>query len=684
MRLLPVVERKREMTRLTGPQNSLLLGMLTILCVAQAPTMGYTEELSTQTNQALIPELELIKEEETVSIASRYEQPISQAPSNVYVITDEDIRHSGATDLPTVLRRIPGLEVMQMSGADFNVSARGNNQTVANKMLILVDGRSIYIDAAAQVYWKAIPVTLPEIKRIEVLKGPASALYGFNAFDGIISIITKSPEEMKGTTIQFGGGELGTITSAAIHAGVQGNLGYRLSVGRDQNQQWRNRDSLAFRSHKFNVQTEYALSAESKLSLSGGLVDVNRLDGPITSTVVLKDSPALGYTHLSYERPNFFVRAFWNSFDTTTDVNQNPFLAPFLQIRDRDGSSTSVMRGNTYNVETQHALDFGTMNRLTYGFNYRHNTLSGNFIDRFSREDRFGVYLQDEWSPIQSVTVVAGARYDLDTFIHATISPRLALLYTPIPDHTFRMTLSVAYRPPTIFETHADNQILITGAPNPGVNRGSEGLNPEEIVSYEVGYQGWFFKHLLRTRVNLFLNHISNLINFKSFGLVVSPINSGEADIYGGEAGIDFLATRWLTGFANYSYQEIGQTFTDTNRRGAPRFKINAGLRGEWENGLSGEIAFHHVGAATYPVNTAFTQFASFGGFIPPNERVGSYNLLNIRGAYKFWQQKAEAGYMRDAEVAISAFNALNDKHKEHPLGDTIGSLVMGWLTVRY
>src|SRR5438309_6808618 len=120
-RLLPVEEGIREMTQLTGPQKSLLLGMLTIVLAAQAPAIGYTEEVSTQTDQALIPELELIKEEETVSIASRYEQPISQAPSNVYVLTDEDIRQSGATDLPTVLRRIPGLEVMQMSRADFKV-----------------------------------------------------------------------------------------------------------------------------------------------------------------------------------------------------------------------------------------------------------------------------------------------------------------------------------------------------------------------------------------------------------------------------------------------------------------------------------------------------------------------------------------------------------------------------------
>src|SRR6185369_4322482 len=190
------------------------------------PIPGYTEESSTKSDQAPIPELELIKEEETVSIASRYEQPISQAPSDVYVITDEDIRNSGATEIPTILRRIPGMEVMQTTGADFNVSVRGNNQLEANKLLVMVDGRSIYVDVAGVVHWKLLPVTLPEIKRIEVLKGPASAVYGFNSFDGIINIITKSPQEMKGTTLQFGGGSYGTISSAAIQAGTAGNFGY--------------------------------------------------------------------------------------------------------------------------------------------------------------------------------------------------------------------------------------------------------------------------------------------------------------------------------------------------------------------------------------------------------------------------------------------------------------------------
>src|SRR6266545_4361208 len=95
--------------------------------------------------EGVVEEMRFLKEE-TVSIAARHEQPISEAPSNVYVITDEDIRQSGATDIPTILRRIPGMEVMQMSGAEFNVSARGDNKTGANKMLVMVGGRSIYID----------------------------------------------------------------------------------------------------------------------------------------------------------------------------------------------------------------------------------------------------------------------------------------------------------------------------------------------------------------------------------------------------------------------------------------------------------------------------------------------------------------------------------------------------------
>ena len=188
-----------ELSKLGHP---MLAALLTVGLSAPVRAETAPPPEPAQQEAPLTEELELMKEEQ-VSIASRYEQSISQTPSNVYIVTDEDIRQSGAPDLPTVLRRIPGMEVMQTTGADFDVSVRGDNQLVANKLLVLVDGRSIYVDAQAIVYWKMIPVTLPEIKRIEVLKGPASAVWGFSAFDGVINIITKSPEEMKDTTLGF-------------------------------------------------------------------------------------------------------------------------------------------------------------------------------------------------------------------------------------------------------------------------------------------------------------------------------------------------------------------------------------------------------------------------------------------------------------------------------------------------
>ena len=103
-------------------------------------------------------------------------------------------------------------------------------------------------------------------------------------------------------------------------------------------------------------------------------------------------------------------------------------------------------------------------------------------------------------------------------------------------------------------------------------------------------------------------------------------------------------------------------------------YKFNVGLRAEWMNGLNGEAWLHHYGAVTYPLTSAFADFAPLG-VIPPNPTVGSYTLLNLRLGYLFWKDKAE--------VAVSAFNALNDRHNEHPLGDIIASRVMGWITLR-
>jgi len=208
---------------------------------------------------------------------------------------------------------------------------------------------------------------------------------------------------------------------------------------------------------------------------------------------------------------------------------------------------------------------------------------------------------------------------------------------------------------------------------------GSDDVGPEQIIAYELEYQGWFWQHRLRVRSGFFYNHISDLIDFVQTGPTpsdpVTATNNGEADIFGGELGLEYWVTSWISGYVNGAFQEIGQTIRGINERAGPRFKINGGLRVQSELGLSGEVGVHFVSATTYPLASAFTTLAPFG-VVAPEARVDPYTLLNLRAGYTFWNDQAEA--------AISVFNALNDRHKEHPLGDTIGSRVLGWLTLKF
>lgn len=644
---------------------------------------------SSSTEQQLQEEALYLKEE-TVSIASRYEQPISRAPSDVYVITDEDIRLSGATDIPTLLRQVPGMEVMQMNAVDFNVSVRGNNQLVANKLLVMVDGRSIYLDQAGLVFWKQLPVALIEIKKIEVLKGPASAVYGFNAFDGVVNIITKSPEEMKGTTLQIAGGEIGTLLTNAVHAGTSGKWGYRVSAGHEQTQRWSNRNATALNGQRIGGVTEYHLPGDGKIRAEVGLVRSNPYNGTQNSISTGEQHFSQTYALVSYERSGLLVRGWWNGQFAGANPLLHPLLVPALGVTDRFGKTQEEFSQNTYDFETRYRLKpFETLS-VNIGANYRHIIGSSNMYSPQISENRLGLYTQGDWQMLPALELSASLRYDLDTFIVPTLSPRAAIVYHLTSNQMLRLSSSFAYRPPTANEVglSALNPVTLPGSPPVNIPiQGSSDVSPEHIASYEMGHQGWWWDHRLRTRLTGFYNHTSDLIEFRNPTNnplnTVRPINGGVADIYGGEVGTEFLVTSWLSGFANYAYQEVGQSSTGFSRRGFPHHKVNAGLRLNWDP-FRGEILYHHVGAASYPLADAFTNLAPFfpAGTVLPTEDVRSYNLLNIRLGYLLWRQQSGA-HVREAELAISVFNALNDTHREHPLGDLLGTRVMGWLTVK-
>jgi iron complex outermembrane receptor protein len=169
--------------------------------------------------------------EEKVVTASRREQSPLDAPNAVTVITEEEIRFSGARSIPDLLRRVPGMDVMAMSYSDYNVAMRGFNRRVANKILVLIDGRTVYEDFLGGMLWRGLTIDLLDVARIEVVRGPGSAIYGAYAYTGMVNIITKRPEEVGGSVAQVSAGNGETLEATYQYGERRGPVGVRASVG---------------------------------------------------------------------------------------------------------------------------------------------------------------------------------------------------------------------------------------------------------------------------------------------------------------------------------------------------------------------------------------------------------------------------------------------------------------------
>ena len=168
--------------------------ILTAVLLTIVSGQGRSDELATPSDRPLSEILQLLKEEDSVSIGSRDGQRVSPLSSELFVMTDEDIRESGATDLPTLLLRMLGHDASQEAEQETNGRVRADSHLLTNRLLLVVDGRSINIDMSDALPWKNIPVTLSDIKRIEVWNEAVSAIHGFNDYDAVINIRTKTSE----------------------------------------------------------------------------------------------------------------------------------------------------------------------------------------------------------------------------------------------------------------------------------------------------------------------------------------------------------------------------------------------------------------------------------------------------------------------------------------------------------
>jgi iron complex outermembrane receptor protein len=557
---------------------------------------------------ALEEELAVFKEGEVFS-AARQRQRIEESPSAITVITSEDIRNYGATSIAEVLRTVPGMDYMQISAADPNLSVRGFNRELSNRILTLIDGRSAYVDVFGMTFWEVLPISLWDIDRIEVIRGPGSTLYGANAFGGVVNIYTKSPEQAQGMHVYLQGGAHG-FNSTLLAGGKAGkHTGYRISVTHDQIASFdrvTRDDKLGVRG---NALVQFELPDGARLALRGGLVrqffgPTFSLNGPFSTEVTL------GYGQLNFDYKALRFQVWYTGIKA--DLQRSFPIprtlsvpgGPVLPITDLLGEvrigSIPNARPDTIDAELTYTVEPTRLLRMTFGLNYRFNQFDiPALLEPRKRQNLLGAFGQFEIRPHETLSINLGARFDLLAFSDDScpqarvaeclagqiakvpvdnllnFSPRGALVWGFHPNQTLRLSGGIAFRNPAFVENLIRYQVadpgtlgrLLGGGPRPAlIFAGNEALGSEQLRSAEIGYGVSLLGNRLRLNLDLFylegldlilLQPVDLLAAFTGARAISTYRNLLDARNYGFELSIRATFTDGIKAFVNYSYQKV-------------------------------------------------------------------------------------------------------------------------------
>jgi iron complex outermembrane receptor protein len=254
---------------------------------------------------------EFFDAEAQVVSASLEPQPLSRAPATVYVVDADEIRASGAETLWDALRLVPGVDVISTRAHYGEVSLRGMDKPFNNRTLVLLDGKTVLNGYFDFVNWESIPVSTEEIDRIEIVEGPASALYGANAINGVINIMTKRPDQLRGLRARLGAGEGGTRSGTLVAASAGPRWAFRASSSWRTGRQFEDEDLLSSEVGHGSALVEFRPSPSSRILLSGGLSKMNtQLSGGSAGTFF--EDGTVAFLRADGSRGGTRVRAFWN------------------------------------------------------------------------------------------------------------------------------------------------------------------------------------------------------------------------------------------------------------------------------------------------------------------------------------------------------------------------------------
>ena len=517
---------------------------LFVTLVASAPAHAGAAQQSTQQqpaqNDQNADQTPQTYEEKVVVTASKSEEQLVNAPAAVSVISTETIQNSPATNIGDLLRAVPGVNVSQVSARDVNITTRGATSTLSTSQLALVDGRSVYLDFFGMVMWDLVPTNPDEIRQIEVIRGPASAIWGANAMSGVVNVITRSPRELAGS----GRGTQLTIGAGSFNRNVAGVDATGAAVTRDQDA-----GSLFY----VNGSHAEAVNDRWAFKLAAGYFTQDPLPRPVGVIPNVFTTPYPAFVNEGTQQPKFDTRVDYDlannngtvsfeggvagtqglihsgigPFNIATGSKLGYFMTRYQKGGRRVAFFTNLLDGNasnllaftpngrplpldfntkTFDVEANDVKAIGTTHVLSYGGNFRHNTFDISLAPAPGEDTRNegGAYAQDEIFLGRYFRWVVGGRVDKFSSINdAVFSPRTTLMIKPAGDHTFRVSFNRAFRAPSFINNHIDTTILNQVdlrrvAPLPQLSPftfpigaiGNMDLKQEQMTAYEVGYTG--------------------------------------------------------------------------------------------------------------------------------------------------------------------------------------------------
>jgi len=568
-----------------------------LICIWFAPVWGLAQEESWDDLLSDVEEFII------VVTASKHERKISETPASVSVLTADQIKRSGARTVPQALRFVVGLDVaVSSSMLGYDLAPRGLNREHSNRVLIMIDNRPIYNNAFGFTEWDFLPISLNDIARIEVIRGPGSCLYGANAFAGVINIITRYHDHLH---VMATFGDLDTQNYSLSYGGRSGNLQYSVTGIWDATEGWGKDDDRFDNDYKFikgNFKLKYHFSKTTTFSIESGLSDGEGADGWRALSIAAEG--------LDYTDQNYFVQS---TFETELLGDDQLKVRGFVYDDDQDRGTQREpeFKFHTTEIELQYAHSPLSRHYLTYGVNYREFSGESPVLSEKRIQELRAGYVQDEVQLSDRLQLIGGFRYDDNSEFGSNISPRISLLCQPKPQMSGWMSYSEAFQAPNMIHSYL---LVVTPRPAPDggtltiVTHGDKANKPELLRSIELGLRAYNSqKHSLE--LVLYYNRITDLIAKKP----VQPISDvglqynadaeftyynvdGVSKTYGLEVEVRNQLTTRLTTFFNFTLQD----FTDNEgnhkqRMYDPKYKANFGLNWNAPAKISADIYLQYV-----------------------------------------------------------------------------------------